>query len=190
MKRTMEHKNSFFIDGRTILFVDDERGVLASIERVFHDEPHNFIFAQSGTEALGILQREEVHIIVTDMGMPQMNGLELLRTVKEDYPHIIRLVLSGNTGTVTLLDAINQGEIFRFIPKPWKSNEEFKIVIRQAIEFYDLHGELEMLMQVFEQWIEGKEVTNMSFLRELVASRKKHLYEWKKKSNPIQPNLR
>ena len=81
--------------------------------------------------------------------------LEFLKVIKNDYPHIIRMVLSGFTDNETLLGAINQGEIFRFIPKPWKSNEEFRTIIRQAIEFYELHGELEVLIQFFEQWIEG-----------------------------------
>ena len=106
------------------------------------DEPYKTLFATSGKEALEILGQQEVHVIVTDMRMPEMGGLELLKIVKKDYPQIVRLVLSGYTQITTLLTAINQGEIYRFITKPWKLEEEFKTTVRQAIEYYDLHAEL------------------------------------------------
>jgi len=75
------------------------------------------------------------------MRMPEMGGLYLLRIVKEEYPHIIRMVLSGYTQVTTLLTAINQGEIFRFITKPWKLEEEFKPAVREAVEYYDFRNE-------------------------------------------------
>ena len=175
------------MEKRTVLFVDDEENVLAALRRGLLDEPYNTLFATSGREALDILAQSPVHVIVTDMRMPQMSGLELLGAVKNDYPHVIRMVLSGDAEAHTLLGAINQGEIFRFIPKPWKSNEELKTIIRQAIEFYDLHSEREMLMQFFELWIEGVELDsiNTRFLRELVAGRKRHLYEWRDKCSSV-----
>ena len=173
----MENKNPLFVDGRTVLFVDDEAKMLTSLKRALHNEPYNTIFANSGKEAFEILQRQEVNVIVTDMCMPEMSGLELLGTVKQNYPHIIRMVLSGYTDIDTLLAAINQGEIFRFITKPWKSNEELKTIIQQGIEFYDLHGELEMLVQFFEVWMKGTEPEseNIEFLKELVSTRKSRL---------------
>jgi response regulator RpfG family c-di-GMP phosphodiesterase len=76
--------------------------------------------------------------------MPEMTGLEILKTVKKKYPHIVRMVLSGYTEINTLLASINQGEIHRYITKPWKLDEEFKPAVRQAIEHYNLqsrHGE-------------------------------------------------
>jgi two-component system response regulator HupR/HoxA len=169
------------MEKRTVLFVDDEESVLSALARVLQEEPYHTLFAHSGREALEILARNPVHVLVTDIRMPQMSGLGLLQTVRERHPRIIRMVLSGYVETATVLTAINQGEIFRFLPKPWKSNEELKITIRQAIEFYELHSEREMLMQFFELWVEGVEPDsiNIDFLRELVAGRKKHLYEWR-----------
>lgn len=180
MEKTIENYNRIFVDGKTVLFVDDEEKVLTSVERALHDEPYNMLFAQSAKEVLEILQQQEVHVIVTDMRMPEMNGFELLQTIKKNYPHIIRMVLSGFTDVNTLLEAINQGEIFRFIPKPWKSNEELKTIILQAIEFYELQGEREMLIQFFEMWTEGMEpqAADFTFLKQLVSSRKRHLYQW------------
>ncbi len=175
------------MEKRTVLFVDDEEKILKSFKRSFMDEPYETIFANSGKEAIEVLKRKETHVLVTDMRMPEMSGLELLKIVREKHPHIIRMILSGYADTDTLLASINQGEIFRFITKPWKSNEELKTIIRQAIEFYDLHGELEMLMQFFELWIEGMEPesVNIQFLQELVATRKQHLYEWSKKCDSV-----
>ena len=104
---------------KTILFVDDENKVLMSLRRGLLDEPYNILLAQSGKEALEILRENEVHVIVTDMRMPEMGGLELLRIAKKQYPHIVRMVLSGYMQVTTLLTAINQGEVFKFIPKPY-----------------------------------------------------------------------
>ncbi len=129
------------MEKRTVLFVDDEEKILKSLKRGLLDEPYNTLFALSGKEALEILQREEVHIIVTDMRMPEMSGLDLLRIVKQDYPHIVRMVLSGYTQVTTLLTAINQGEIFKFITKPWQLEEEFKPAIREAVEYYEFRNQ-------------------------------------------------
>jgi len=128
---------------RTVLFVDDDEIILRSIKRGFLDEPYNQLLAKSGQEALDILQEEEVHIIVTDMRMPGMDGVELLKIVREKYPHIVRIILSGYTDMSILQKEFNEGEIFKFIPKPWKLEEDFKKVIRQALEHYNLQNECE-----------------------------------------------
>ncbi len=142
------------MEKRAILFVDDEEKVLRSLERGLLDEPYNCYFAKSGKEALEILEQNEVHIIVTDMRMPEMSGLELLRAVKEKHPHIIRLVLSGYTQVTTLLTAINQGEIFKFITKPWRLEEDFKTVLHQAVDYYNLRAERDCLLQELQQYKE------------------------------------
>jgi len=139
------------MEQRTILFVDDEEKVLNSLKRGLLDEPYITLFATSGKGALDILEKNEVHVIVTDMRMPEMSGLELLRIVKEKYPHIVRLVLSGYTQITTLLTAINQGEIFKFITKPWKLEEEFKSVLKQAVDYYNLHSERDKLQAEVEK---------------------------------------
>jgi DNA-binding NtrC family response regulator len=125
------------MEKRTVLFVDDEEKLLNSLKRGLLDEPYNTLFATSGKKALEILEHNEVHVLITDMRMPEMGGLELLKIVKEQYPHIVRMVLSGYTQVTTLLTAINQGEIYKYITKPWKLEEEFKPAIREAIEYYE-----------------------------------------------------
>jgi len=125
------------MDIKTVLFVDDEERLLSSLKRGLIDEPYKCLFANSGLEALELLSKNKVHVIVSDMRMPEMNGLELLRKVREKYPDIIRIVLSGYTQISTLLLAINEGHIFKYITKPWKLEEEFKPQIRAALEYYE-----------------------------------------------------
>ena len=140
------------MENRTVLFVDDEERLLGSLKRGLLDEQYNTLFANSGKEALEVLKGNEVHVLVTDMRMPEMSGLELLRIVKQDYPHIVRMVLSGYTQIGTLLTAINQGEIYKFITKPWKLEEEFKPAICEAIEYYNLHNERDRLVAELEEY--------------------------------------
>jgi len=135
------------VEKRTVLFVDDDEIILRSIERGFLDEPYNQLFAKSGQEALEILQKEEVHVIVTDMRMPGMDGLELFKIVREMYPHIVKIVLSGYTDMSAVQTEFNQGEIFRFIYKPWKLEGDFKKVIRQALDHYNLQSEHDTVRQ-------------------------------------------
>jgi len=125
------------MNNRTVLFVDDEEPILRSLKRGLMDEPYSCLFASSGKEALKVIEQNEVHVLVTDMRMPEMGGLELLKIVKEKHPQIVRVVLSGYTQIGTLLTAINQGEIFKYITKPWKLEDEFKPSIVAAIEFYE-----------------------------------------------------
>ena len=129
------------MEKRTVLFVDDEEKILRSLKRGLIDEPYESLFANSGQQAVEILRQNEVHVLVTDMRMPEMSGLELLEIVKKEYPHIVRMVLSGYTQVPTLLTAINQGEIFKFITKPWRLEEEFKPAIREAVEYYSFRSQ-------------------------------------------------
>lgn len=108
-------------------------------------------FAKSGDEALKILEKENVQVIVADMKMPEMDGLTLLKIVKQKYPKIVRVVLSGFTQLPQVLAAINQAGIFRFITKPWNVEEELKIVINQALEYYVIQEEKEQLTKTLEK---------------------------------------
>ena len=125
-----------------MLFVDDDEIVVMSLQRGLLDESYTKLFAKSGEEALEVLQREEVHVIVTDMCMPEMTGLELLRTVRKDYPHIVGVMLSGYADDATIQAAVRQREIFRSIRKPWKiGGVDFEKAVRNAINHYDLQNQ-------------------------------------------------
>jgi CheY-like chemotaxis protein len=130
------------VEKRTVLFVDDDEAVLHSIERCLLDEPYNQLFAKSGQEALEILQKEEVHVIVTDMCMPEMTGLELLRIARKEYPNIIGIILTGYELDAELQKAVNHREVFRLVAKPlWKLGGKFEKLIRWALDHYNLQSE-------------------------------------------------
>jgi DNA-binding NtrC family response regulator len=133
------------MEKRRVLFVDDDEVMLRSLERGLFDEPYETRFAKSGDEAIEILRREEVHVIVTDMCMPAMGGLELLKTVKGMYPRIVNIVLSGFAPSDDLTSPEYQVEIFRFICKSQKLEEHLKPAIRQAIDSYNLRSKRESM---------------------------------------------
>jgi response regulator RpfG family c-di-GMP phosphodiesterase len=101
-----------------ILFVDDEPNILQSIQRQLRNR-FTLQTAGSGDEALRILKEEgPFSVIVSDMRMPGMNGVELLSRVKDSYPETVRLMLTGNADQETAMEAVNDGQIFRFLTKP------------------------------------------------------------------------
>jgi len=136
------------VEKRTVLFVDDDEAILCSLERGLLDESYNKLFAKSSKEALEILKREEVHVIVTDMRMPEMNGLELLRIARKEYPNITGMVLTGYELDTELQNAVDQGEIFKLIPKPlWKLGGKFERLVRRALDRSNLQNERERIRQ-------------------------------------------
>ena len=129
------------LEKRTVLFVDDDEVTIKSLQRGLLDESYNKLFARSGEEALQILRREKVHVIVTDMNMPEMTGWELLRIVRRDYPDIVGMLLTGYEQDVTLQTLVDQSKIFRLIPKPWKIGElDFEKLVRKAIDHYNIQN--------------------------------------------------
>jgi CheY-like chemotaxis protein len=150
------------MEKRTVLFVDDDVIVLKSLERGLMDESYDKLFVKTCKEALEILQQEEVHVIVTDMCMPEMTGLELLRTVKKEHPDIIGIVLSGYDQDADLQTAVDQGEIFRLITKPWKlGGTNFEKIVMLAVDHYNFEygqassedGKLEQCKSRLRKWI-------------------------------------
>jgi two-component system response regulator HupR/HoxA len=131
------------VEKRTVLFVDDDKTILKSIERSLKDESYDKYFARSGEDALEILQREEVHVIVVDMIMPEMGGLELLKIVNKEYPNIVCTVLSGYAQPAEVMMAMYEVGVYRFISKPWTFDDDLKKVIRQAIDNYNFQSEHE-----------------------------------------------
>lgn len=107
----------------TVLFVDDELAVLEGLENALSFEPIEVLTASSAREALAILARTRVHVVVSDENMPGITGLEFLANVCRKYPHIVRIMLTGKTDTATAIKAINDGEVYRFLTKPLDPEE-------------------------------------------------------------------
>ncbi len=150
------------MEKRAVLFIDDDVIVLQSLERGLMDESYNKFFAKTCEEAFEILQREEVHVIVTDMCMPEMTGLEFLRTVRKEHPDTIGIVLSGYDNDADLQISVDQGEVFKLIMKPWKlGGTNFEKIVRKAIDQYNFKygqassedGKLEQCKSRLRKWI-------------------------------------
>jgi len=116
----------------TVLFVDDESATLNSLCRYLRREPYRILLADSANKALEILAQESIEILVTDLRMPGMSGLELLNHITTLYPKIIRLVLSATTDQEEMQKVKSTEQIFKFITKPLIP-QEFKQLIREAI---------------------------------------------------------
>ena len=125
------------MSNRDILFVDDEPSVLQSFERRF-GKRFSIRTAGNAVEALRYLREEGPSaVIVSDMRMPGMDGIELLSQVKELYPDMVRIMLTGNADKETAIEAVNSGQIFRFLTKPTTS-QALTIVLEMAIRQYKL----------------------------------------------------
>ncbi len=143
----------------TILFVDDERETLDSLKRSLIREPYRKLFALSGSEALDMIAQQDVHVIVSDFTMPEMDGLTLLNEVRRRQPQIVRLVLSGTSDMEQIVGMINSGEIYRYVTKPVYMVKELRATLQQAIELYQikqsriaLQQELETRNRELRQW--------------------------------------
>jgi len=135
----------------TILFVDDEESILAALRRGLFDEPYRCMFTSSGQKALEVVQNEAIAVIVSDMRMPGMDGLQLLRKVKELSPRTIRIVLSGYTQLQQILTTINTAGVFKFITKPWMMDEELKVVLNDALDLFKLQERKDELEQALKK---------------------------------------
>jgi diguanylate cyclase (GGDEF)-like protein len=124
------------VEGKsTLLLVDDEPGVLAALKRLLRRENYNVLTADSGEAGLALLAEHEVGVILTDQRMPGMNGTEFLARARTMHPHAVRMVLSGYTGLESVTEAVNRGEVFRFLTKPW-DEVELLDAIRAAFRHY------------------------------------------------------
>jgi serine/threonine-protein kinase len=113
-----------------VLFVDDEERILNALRMLFRDE-YDVVTASSGAAAIELLQKEPVQIVVSDQRMPGMAGVEVLREVKKANPRTVRLLLTGYSDLAALVGSINEGEIFRFVKKPW-DNDDIRAVLKEA----------------------------------------------------------
>ena len=120
----------------TILCVDDEPEVLEGLRRTLRREAYRLLTATSAAEALYTIAAETVDVIISDIDMPGTNGLELVARVRREHPEIVRLLLTGDASLRAALDAINQGEVHRFLTKPWDTNH-LRRTLHDAIERLD-----------------------------------------------------
>ena len=134
----------------TVLFVDDEPNILRAIKRALFTMDITLLLADSGAKALELMSANEVHVVISDMKMPQMSGAELLEQVAINYPETFRVVLTGYADIESTIKAVNQGKIHRYLQKPW-DNQELISVVEEGLERVKLKTEnlrLQMLTRL------------------------------------------
>ena len=119
-----------------ILVVDDEIANVRLLNRVLGDE-HESILCMSGEEAVKALLEHDVSLIITDQRMPMMTGVQLLEKSIEIRPDAIKILITGYTDVQALIDAINAGHVYKYIPKPWDA-DELRLTVKRALETYEL----------------------------------------------------
>lgn len=164
----------------TILFVDDEERILRSLRMLFRDT-YNVITTSEGQDALRIVTGQTVHVIISDQRMPIMSGVELLKKVKVASPKTMRVLLTGYSDKEAVIGSINDGEIFRYINKPWNINDIRMTIAKAAeiaVDFKDTSSEVTVKRKIVLVLDEDPDVA--SFIQELVTNEFGDMYgiEW------------
>ncbi|MDX1723206.1 MAG: EAL domain-containing protein [Pseudomonas sp.] len=129
-----------------LLLIDDDPGILNALQRELRLENYRILTAASCTEALPLLANHAVDVVLTDMRLADMSGLDFLRRIRGLYPDIIRMVLSGSSEVNSILKAVNEGVIYRFLTKPW-SADDLRSQLREAFRQRQLEQENQRLRQ-------------------------------------------
>ncbi|MDE2083461.1 MAG: DUF1631 family protein [Xanthomonadaceae bacterium] len=125
-------------EARTLLVVDDEVNIQRALFRVLQNERYRIMCASSADEAMQILARQQVQVIISDQRMPGVSGTEFLTRVKASHPNTVRILLSGYSDAITVTDAINRGAIYKFLTKPW-DDDDLRLQVRDAFRARALH---------------------------------------------------
>ena len=131
----------------TLLFVDDEQNILASLKRLFRPLGYTIHTAGGGAEALSVLEKEAVDIVVSDMRMPEMDGAQFMEQVATRWPDTVRILLTGYADITATIAAVNKGGIWKYINKPWDDND-LKQTVHNALERKSLVDENRRLQQL------------------------------------------
>jgi putative two-component system response regulator len=146
----------------TVLFVDDEKSYLAYTSSIFENRGLNVLTADCADEALRIIEQQSIAVVISDNEMPGMRGIELLAKIKEVSPHTVKIMMTATANLATTLAAINSGEVFRFVLKPWKKAEMLGAVrdgIRRYRVLQSIKREDEFILHSLAQTIELKDAS-------------------------------
>ena len=155
----------------TLLFVDDEPGILSSLRRLFRPHGYRILIAESGAAGLAELEKTPVDLVISDMRMPEMDGAAFLKAVRLRWPDTLRILLTGYADVTSTVAAINDGEIYRYISKPWDDNEIINTV-REALDRQQLvleNARLTALTQVQNDELKGLNASLEHKVTELTA---------------------
>lgn len=116
-----------------LLCVDDEPNILSALRRLFRQHGYQISVANSGAEGLQVLAAQPFDLVISDMRMPEMDGAQFLAQVRDRWPETVRILLTGYADITSTIDAINKGQIYRYVSKPWDDND-ILLTVRQALE--------------------------------------------------------
>ena len=119
----------------TILIVDNDKSVANALKRTLWREGYRILTAQSGKEALSKMNTIHCQLVLADQKMPEMNGMELLTRIRDQYPNTIRILITAQIDLESLCKDIDQSSIYKCISKPWEP-EELKVLVRKGLERY------------------------------------------------------
>lgn len=118
-----------------LLIIDDEQDILSSLKRLFFKEPVNVFLTNNYAEAMSILAKESIQVVMSDQRMPEISGVAFLSTVKVKYPKVIRILFTGYGDVQVASDAKKKAGVYVIVAKPW-DGKELKALIRRAIDDY------------------------------------------------------
>ncbi len=142
----------------TFLVIDDEPDILDAIERLFRKD-YDVLTARSVEAAQEIVERYDVEVVMTDQRMPKMSGIEFLAELRKSHPHIVRVLFTGYSNISDVIDAINDGHVYRYISKPWKP-VELRLFVAQAFEYHRTQQERRQLLKQLQSANEKLERQN------------------------------
>ena len=145
----------------TLLLVDDEPGILSSLRRLLRPGGYSIHTAESGQAGLDILEHEPIDLVISDMRMPEMDGARFLEQVRMRWPATMRILLTGYADVSSTIDAINRGEIYRYIAKPW-DDTDLLLIVRDALERQRLRSENARLLALTQAQNEELKELNAS----------------------------
>jgi response regulator RpfG family c-di-GMP phosphodiesterase len=174
--------------GHRLLLVDDEENILKALRRLFHRTGHEILTASNGEQAVEILRSTPVSLVLSDQRMPGMTGAELLTHARKTQPEAVRIMLTGYSDIRAAMEAINEGRVYRFLPKPW-DEETLLELVGQALADLDVKREHAALQQqVHRQNEELRELNNT--LEQKVLERTNELRAALGRSEELNATLR
>lgn len=149
----------------TILIVDDEQRSLEALERILEDS-FDVHTATSAEEAEAVLDREWVQVILCDQRMPHVSGVEFLKAVRERWPEVVRMIISGYTDSEDIIRSVNEAGIYQYVTKPWQP-ESLILTLKNAVRLFDLQRQNELLAVELKMSTERAENVVVTRKREL-----------------------
>jgi response regulator RpfG family c-di-GMP phosphodiesterase len=173
----MDEQPAMISDGYRpkVLLVDDEESILNSLRRLLRSQPYDVLLANSGAQALEIMEQHPIDLVMTDARMPAMDGATLLAEIHRRHPSTTRILLTGYADLTMIIKAINEGQIHRYISKPW-NDEEMLLTLRQSLAHQHSECERQRLEQLIHVQNDQLKALNAT-LEKRVASRTSELQQ-------------